>query len=42
MSAVKLICMGVGGVGKSALTVRFCDGTWVERVRQPCRRFPAW
>lgn len=31
MAAVKLIVMGAGGVGKSALTCRYTQGTWVEK-----------
>ena len=31
MSAVKLIVMGAGGVGKSALSCRYTQGTWVEK-----------
>jgi GTPase SAR1 family protein len=32
MSAIKIIVMGVGGVGKSAITNRFVVGRWVEKV----------
>lgn len=31
MSTIKLIVMGVGGVGKSAITNRFVIGRWIER-----------
>ena len=31
MSAVKLIVMGAGGVGKSALSCRYTQDTWVEK-----------
>jgi GTPase SAR1 family protein len=34
MPGIKLIVMGVGGVGKSALTNRFVIGRWVEKVRK--------
>ena len=30
--SVRLIVMGVGGVGKSAITNRFVIGRWVEKV----------
>lgn len=30
--SVKVIVMGVGGVGKSAITNRFVIGRWVEKV----------
>jgi hypothetical protein len=33
-SAIKLIVMGSGGVGKSAITCRYTQGTWVEKVRK--------
>lgn len=33
MSSIKIIVMGVGGVGKSAITNRFVIGRWVEKVR---------
>jgi len=29
--AIKLIVMGAGGVGKSAITCRYTQGTWVEK-----------
>ena len=32
MSSIKIIVMGVGGVGKSAITNRFVIGRWIERV----------
>jgi GTPase SAR1 family protein len=32
MSSIKIIVMGVGGVGKSAITNRFVIGRWVEKV----------
>ena len=32
MSSVKVIVMGVGGVGKSAITNRFVAGRWIEKV----------
>lgn len=31
MSSIKVIVMGVGGVGKSAITNRFVIGRWVEK-----------
>lgn len=31
MSSIKIIVMGVGGVGKSAITNRFVIGRWIER-----------
>eukprot|EP01031_Cornospumella_fuschlensis_P030918 gene30918-37365_t len=31
MSSIKIIVMGVGGVGKSAITQRFVIGRWVEK-----------
>jgi small GTP-binding protein len=31
--SLKIIVMGVGGVGKSAITNRFVIGRWVEKVR---------
>jgi len=31
MSSIKIIVMGVGGVGKSAITNRFVIGRWVEK-----------
>eukprot|EP01039_Chlorochromonas_danica_P000600 gene600-648_t len=31
MSSIKIIVMGVGGVGKSAITNRFVVGRWVEK-----------
>lgn len=31
--SIKIIVMGVGGVGKSAITNRFVIGRWVEKVR---------
>ena len=30
--SIKLIVMGVGGVGKSAITNRFVIGRWIEKV----------
>ena len=30
--SLKIIVMGVGGVGKSAITNRFVIGRWVEKV----------
>lgn len=33
-SSIKIIVMGVGGVGKSAITNRFVIGRWVEKVLQ--------
>jgi GTPase SAR1 family protein len=32
MSSLKIIVMGVGGVGKSAITNRFVLGRWIEKV----------
>ncbi len=32
MASIKIIVMGVGGVGKSAITNRFVIGRWVEKV----------
>lgn len=32
MSSLKIIVMGVGGVGKSAITNRFVIGRWIEKV----------
>lgn len=32
MSSIKIIVMGVGGVGKSAITQRFVVGRWVAKV----------
>ena len=32
MSSLKVIVMGVGGVGKSAITNRFVMGRWIEKV----------
>lgn len=32
MSSLKIIVMGVGGVGKSAITNRFVNGRWVAKV----------
>ena len=32
MSSLKVIVMGVGGVGKSAVTNRFVVGRWIEKV----------
>lgn len=29
---IKIIVMGVGGVGKSAITNRFVIGRWIEKV----------
>ena len=29
---IRIIVMGVGGVGKSAITNRFVIGRWVEKV----------
>ena len=34
MSSLKVIVMGVGGVGKSAITNRFVVGRWIEKVYQ--------
>jgi GTPase SAR1 family protein len=34
MSSIKIIVMGVGGVGKSAITNRFVIGRWVEKVKK--------
>lgn len=31
MSSIKIIVMGVGGVGKSAITNRFVIGRWIEK-----------
>ncbi len=33
MTSLKVIVMGVGGVGKSAITNRFVMGRWIEKVR---------
>jgi GTPase SAR1 family protein len=32
MSSLKIIVMGVGGVGKSAITNRFVLGRWIEKA----------
>ena len=32
MSSLKLIIMGSGGVGKSAITQRYCSAEFVEEV----------
>jgi GTPase SAR1 family protein len=34
MSTIKIIVMGVGGVGKSAITNRFVIGRWIEKVKK--------
>jgi GTPase SAR1 family protein len=34
MSSIKVIVMGVGGVGKSAITNRFVVGRWIAKVSQ--------
>jgi GTPase SAR1 family protein len=34
--SIKIIVMGVGGVGKSAITNRFVMGRWVEKVTRFC------
>lgn len=39
MSSIKIIVMGVGGVGKSAITNRFVIGRWVEKVSFGARDF---
>jgi GTPase SAR1 family protein len=39
MSSIKIIVMGVGGVGKSAITNRFVMGRWVEKVQ---RKICSW
>ncbi|PRP89456.1 ras-related protein Rap-1b-like [Planoprotostelium fungivorum] len=31
MTTLKITALGAGAVGKSAITVRFCNGIWVER-----------
>lgn len=40
MASLKLIIMGMGGVGKSAITTRFTSGQYTGRVRgrgaDPC------
>lgn len=35
MSSIKVIVMGVGGVGKSAITNRFVVGRWIAKVSFP-------
>ena len=32
MSSIKIIVMGVGGVGKSAITNRFVMSRWIAKV----------
>lgn len=36
MPGIKIIIMGVGGVGKSAITKRLVIGSWEEKVRRMC------
>jgi GTPase SAR1 family protein len=33
MSTIRIVVLGAGGVGKSALTVQFVQGVFVEKVR---------
>lgn len=37
--SLKIIVMGVGGVGKSAITNRFVIGRWIEKVSNLNRIF---
>lgn len=41
MSTLKLIVMGMGGVGKSAITLRFTEDKFVTRVSS-ARRLPRY
>ena len=40
MSEHKIVVLGSGGVGKSAVTIRYIQGNFIEKVRErPVSRF---
>ncbi len=41
MNTLKIVVLGSGGVGKSALTVQFVQGIFVEQVSDDSCSFPS-